>query len=362
MAKHGIRGASASNILTGTTMGGWSLCIGAGASLPLFPTWQDMVQELLTSGPNALSSADADYLRQSFPPEALIRASQELLGADDAAYRSYLTEILYGKIEKQAARLWPTVAKCLMARVPGNALASEWNAFRNFILLHITTSSDLAAVILDGVGSDHAPNSILTFNAESLLFAALNAEAVNRFRLNNPMPTDSDSENGPGVIDRVEGSTSWSKRGRIPFYFCHGFLPINHPSGIPWTSSDSTFDSKMVFSESDYLNLANNVLSWQSSVFTRAAMSDRIVFVGLSLTDPNMRRWLAWIHGQRLKEIQARNPTVRESTQHIWLQRTSGNPSIERWTEALVAHLGIRIVWIDSWSEAGPTLRRMLNL
>jgi len=287
-----------------------------------------------------------------------------MLGLDDAGYRRHLTEKLYKTIQNEAGKLWPIVAKCLMARVPGNALASEWEIFLQFAASANPSSFALADVLLESVEKNKAPNAVLSFNAEPLLFALLNANAVARFRKRRSSPSGEESETGPGVVDRIEGSTSWAKKGRLPYYFCHGFLPLSDSvtRAVSGTPPAALFDSKMVFSEVDYLDLVNTVWSWQSSVFTRAAMSDRIVFIGLSLTDPNMRRWLAWIHSQRLHEIQSRNPTVMQSTQHVWISITSGAKAIDKWTEALVSHLGIRLVWLDDWGEVGSTLRKMLNL
>jgi hypothetical protein len=364
MAKTGIKARNAAGILKTVGAGGWSICIGAGSSLPLFPTWQDLVQDLLTTGPSPLTAYEAKNLRGSFPPEALISATQVLLGKADADFRKYLTEKLYATIEKKAGKQWQTVAKCLMARVPGNALASEWASFLKFAASSESSSFSIAELLLESIEQDKTPNAVLSFNAEPLLFALLNANAVAKFRKIKGAAVSNESEVGPGVVDRIEGSTSSARKGRIPYYFCHGFLPLSDvvDATVSITRPAAMFDSKMVFSEVDYLDLANTVWSWQSSVFTRAAMSDRLVFIGLSLTDPNMRRWLAWIHNQRLHEIQSRNPTVMDSTQHVWIHKSSGSKAVDKWTEAVVSHLGIRLVWLDDWKEVGSTLRRMLNL
>jgi hypothetical protein len=318
----------------------------------------------LVSGSHPLSPTEAKALRDSFPPEALISASQEMLSFDDERYREYLTGRLYDTLQHRAGKLWPVIMKCLMARVPGNALKSEWKSFLHFVSTARPTALDLAAVLLKSVEKGKAPNAVLSFNAEPLLFALLNACAAVNFHKGKVPSHADEAENGPGVADRIEGSTSWVKKGRIPYYFCHGFLPMLDPIALTvcGTPPAALFDSKMVFSERDYLNLANTVWSWQSSVFTRTAMSDRIVFIGLSLTDPNMRRWLAWIHEQRLREIKSRKPMIRESTQHYWINVSSGSGPIDRWTEALVAHLGVRLVWLSAWKEVKPTLQGMLRL
>lgn len=283
---------------------------------------------------------------------------------DDEVYRQHLTNALYADIATKAGPDWHIVSKCLMARVPGGALASEWARFAYFTSNAGPTAAELAEVVLDCMEKEKAPNAVLSFNAEPLLFSMLNAVAAARFRHRKAISATDETQTGPGVVDRIEGSTSWAKKGRVPYYFCHGFLPLPSPAKkhVQKKGPAGTYESKMVFSESDYLSLANHVMSWQSSVFIRAAMSDRIVFVGLSMTDPNMRRWLAWNHSQRLREIQARDPTIKESTQHIWINVASSSAAINRWVEALVSHLGIRMVWINNWSEVGTALRKMLGL
>jgi hypothetical protein len=364
MAKRGIKSAEASGLLRASASASWALCIGAGTSRPIFPTWQQLVQDLLTSGADAISEDDAKTLRESFPPEALIRATQELLGLDDAEYRCYLTRALYSNIKKKAGPTWPTIAKCLMAHNPGDALPSEWKSYLGFLSHDPTTATHLASVILRSIELKRAPSTILSFNAEPLLLSTLNALSVAHYRKREGLPDSEDSGTGPGLVDRIEGSTSWSNSSRIPYFFCHGFLPVDVPlpKANPGRKPPASYDSKMVFSETDYLNLANSVFSWQSSVFTRAAMSDRIVFVGLSLTDPNMRRWLSWIHSQRLHEIKAMDPEIKDSTQHLWINVSSGSDSMDKWIEALVSHLGVRLVWISNWPQVGPALSNMLSL
>ena len=91
-------------------------------------------------------------------------------------------------------------------------------------------------------------------------------------------------------------------------------------------------------------------------------MSQRVIFVGVSLTDPNMRKWLSWIHQNRLAEYNELGVTVKDSTQHYWIKTLPKTKEEEIWFESVVAHLGVRIIWINNWDEAGTALLKMLGL
>ena len=92
------------------------------------------------------------------------------------------------------------------------------------------------------------------------------------------------------VLDLVTHSISHKKSDRIPFYFCHGLVPV---PGQPRRRGSLQSIDKLVFSEAEYLQLANSSYSWQSTVFLDVCASKSVVFIGVSLSDSNMRRWLS---------------------------------------------------------------------
>jgi hypothetical protein len=78
--------------------------------------------------------------------------------------------------------------------------------------------------------------------------------------------------------------------------------------------------------------------------------------------------------GRRAQVPHAQRPRRRElediktkdfdgdSTTHYWIHRDPGSPSEREWTEHVMAHLGVRLIWVQAWTEVGPLLRRMLGL
>ena len=86
-----------------------------------------------------------------------------------------------------------------------------------------------------------------------------------------------------------------------------------------------------------------------------------MVFVGVSFTDPNLRRWLGSVHAERAAELKIMG-NENPSYEHYWLTRDPGDESIRRWTESLVRHLGVRVVWMPEYDQVGRYLSRMLSL
>ena len=75
-----------------------------------------------------------------------------------------------------------------------------------------------------------------------------------------------------------------------------------------------------------------------------------------------MRRWLTWTHTNRLREIETlESRTVGVSTLHYWINKRPVDTQLEKIIEATVQHLGVRLVWVDEWSDAGAALNLMLS-
>lgn len=215
----------------------------------------------------------------------------------------------------------------------------------------------IARVVASAMDANRGPAAILSFNAEPLLYALLNAcisflQAVKNKGRGTPIARKA-------MTDRVTRATTDRVTGRMPFIFCPGLLPVDG-SADPGPL-DASID-KLVFSETDYLQLANTMFSWQSSAFINTCISKSIVFVGLSFSDPNIRRWLAWVHRNRVVELKGVFKSEEESARHYWLARKPASHDEQRWTESVVAHLGVRLVWLDEWTDVEGVLQAMLGL
>ena len=355
MPKLGIDGKAVDALLSeASRRTGWSLCVGAGISRPVFPDWNGLVDSLLLrAGIPGISRTVASLT--AFSADAMIEASRNILGLEPEPFSDVLSEELYAPLRKRlSVDEWRCFCRVLNAKAPGECAASVWRDFARLRRKHLdsTSGSAVARVLAPLIGKANGPREILCFNAEPLLYALLTHETRRRYRGN---PTQR--------LDPITRSISHRQVGRLPFVYCHGLLPV--PSTK--TSSSRTSFDKLVFSEGQYLSLSSHIHSFQAATFIDAAAHRRMLFLGVSLSDSNMRRWLSWVHSVRLDEIartrKSRGPlphALTESTPHLWIHERPTTGSVAACMEATVAHLGIRLVWIDSWSQVGDVLRRLL--
>lgn len=343
----------------GDVQGGWSLCIGAGTSLPVFPNWEDLVKKLVCED----SSANADLatrLLEKYSPDALIEAAHARLGSSPAAFGEQLAAHLYADLKAKAGPQWPLLVRGLEHEAIGRLSLDEWKQFVAFFRDQYpcgVTGLVLAEVLLDTLGNEHSPNAILSFNAEPLLLGLVNGLfATQRHDWGSPATSQAPAQQ----FDKVTRSMSYRARGRIPYVFCHGLLRVPD-SASHHVDSDSI--DKLVFSEGQYLTLGNELVSWQAATFVEACFTRRLVFVGVSLSDPNMRAWLFRANRTRRRELAEINPAYDGGAPpHFWINKRPSTESEARWIEASVAHLGVRLVWLPEWSDAGTALRTLAGV
>lgn len=139
----------------------------------------------------------------------------------------------------------------------------------------------------------------------------------------------------------------------LGIYHVHGFLPRN---AQPY---DGLAESLLVFSEEGYHSLALDPYHWTNITQLNFLRESVGLFIGLSMTDPNLRRLL---------EIAAKKNKV---TRHFVFQKRLSSKSLLASTNSTIstdavraflqAHhilqegsfeeLGLHIIWVDEYSE-----------
>ncbi len=333
---------------------GWALCVGAGTSVPVFPNWQTLVESLAAQdvGAEQVTMLVAK-LASEFGPDALLQAAKDRLKLTDNKFADILMSKLYSHIQEALTEQeWRCFTQALSSQRIGEITAQDWQEFLNLVNRNFSGVSALqiAKVVSEVLETHLTPSAILSFNAEPLLATLINAFSAHRLAPSKKQ-----------VIDLVTHGISHRRANRIPYYFCHGLLPV--PAGVSKTKRQKAQSiDKLVFSETSYLQLANSAFSWQSSVFLDVCNSKSIVFIGVSLSDANMRRWLSWVYANREAELREQRKYTGESTSHLWINKLPASSMERDWIESIVAHLGIRVVWISSWSEVGQALRSLLGI
>lgn len=343
MAKQGLTTKNIPNLVNKEDS--WAICVGSGISTPLFPLWDGLAKKILHK---CAPEADDlfDELSKKMSPEVILQAAIEYAKKDHNAFSKELADTLYEDLFKDIS---PTDKEIILQCLTSDPGAYGINWKRYLSIIQKKTADKLTAIyiaksILRLKDKGHAPSSILSFNAEMLLGSLMNAIAYEDYRENKKF------------FDYIIEPTSYHERYRIPYYFCHGVIPVPGT----WNKARNMFnaDDRLVFLENEYLQLANSSFSWQSSAFLNTLTSHKVFFVGLSFVDPNIRRWLAWIQEERLASLRKKGVVNVSSTSHYWIEKKPKNTIQMRMIESSVSHLGIRIIWIDDWKDVSAVLEK----
>jgi hypothetical protein len=126
----------------------------------------------------------------------------------------------------------------------------------------------------------------------------------------------------------------------MPIYHVHGFLP---------RTGEIDEDTELVFSEDAYHSQFIDPFSWSNLIQLNKLTQNTCLFVGISLTDPNMRRLLdvAWRKnpGKRLSHyIAKRLPKFSDGGDVL--------DEVSRLLEEQDANaLGLNVIWMDAFDD-----------
>jgi hypothetical protein len=225
------------------------LCLGAGVSMPYgLPTWKDLVLELVfeqTERTRRLGSMWPHYRRA--------------LAAWMTEYFDYSPLVLARMVEREMRKPSPRakadgreglflerLRKHLYANVRAPAARTTLRAI-----------ADLAAAR----GRSGGLASIVTFNFDDLLERELARRKV--------------------PVRLVVGPERQRGAG-LPVIHAHGFVP----------RAGECSRTSLVFTETDYHRLTESIFHWGLSEIVERLRKNTVLFVGLSMSDPSLRRLL----------------------------------------------------------------------
>jgi hypothetical protein len=210
-------------------------------------------------------------------------------------------------------------------------------------------------------GSGRKIARVITFNVDDLLERVVNSgTSVWRPRV-FPVRWSSDTNNPPG------------KRA-IAIYHLHGFVPLN-PESYPFYSRDEGIMDvplpleSLVFTDEQYWRTVGNPGDFASRVFAEA-LGGTCVFIGVSMTDINLLRWLAQHSIEVKRDLQYMTASWKDSFEavyaqftelsgHYWItvgssdhtRRTTSDFGAEMLRGVLSSDRGVQCINIPSWES-----------
>lgn len=163
--------------------------------------------------------------------------------------------------------------------------------------------------------------------------------------------------------DKIDFKTIFTEGERyreeeIPIYHPHGFLP---------RSKNLTSKNDVVFSEDAYHSQFIDPFSWSNLVQLNHLNNSTCLFIGISLTDPNMRRLLDVSirkngKGEKNHYIIKKRYTIDElypESESIKLKDKKVIPVIESIEEQDANNLGFNVIWINQFKEIPEILNEI---
>lgn len=344
--------------------GRWTLCLGAGISRGLAPTWFDLALDV----PNATFGATYEQLEfqkmvaeSGWSLDAWIQAAANEFVATGRSLHDFndlLESVLYGPIRKAAIGL--AIEKHLI-RVLNNPITAEKNRVIevcDFFESVYKDSSLLGVVrfLINAARANRNPYAIITFNAdtflETLIYLFLRRDHYNGPGRHGHPPYYYKSVHRPTLIANRQ------IHEKTNIFHCHGtVMPRQTSDRTPRDSRD-----RLVFLEQEYLRIAGTTASWPETLFLFHAQTTRMIFAGLSMSDANIRRWMSASELEIGQDYTSVATGRRVNPEHLWLTRKPKDTASSRLKLVAMLHMGVRPAWLSDWSQLETALSNMLAL
>ncbi|MBU4556293.1 MAG: TIR domain-containing protein [Actinobacteria bacterium] len=259
--------------------------------------------------------------------ELLVRLLERMIQRIAANHPNEFHSVSGVELQKQYGASALIIGKYLKNNLGGD-FATE---LRDALYVSQPTSCELIEAIghLARPQRDGKPlDSIITFNFDSLIEEHLDSQNVR----NKPIHSEA-------VKHRSD---------ELPVYHVHGYLP---------RGGKMRSGTEVVFSEDAYHSQFIDSFSWSNLIQLTKLTQNTCLFVGLSLTDPNLRRLL--------DVAQRKNP--EKALAHYIIKKTPrfdasshAVASLGRLLEEQDANaLGLNVIWVNDFSEIPVKLRTL---
>jgi len=341
--------------------GRWTLCVGAGLSRGVAPTWFDLTLRIVNQVFRSTYTAkdfDKIVAESGWSLDAWIQAAANeyrVQGKADDEFTDLLESVLYSDLRNVASGLPLERYLVQVLNDPKTAPRARVLEICEFLETNFKGASVLgvARLLITAAQSRMAPYSVITFNADTLLETIIDL-FLRRDHYLGPGP-----HSHPVYFYKPIHRPQDISSDKTFIYHCHGTI-------MPRVERESApvFDGRdrLVFLEQEYLRIAATSASWPETLFQFHSQTTRMLFVGLSMSDANIRRWMASTNDTVARDYELLGHGRRVNPQHLWFTRKPSDPAMERLRLVSLLHLGIRPAWLEDWSQIAYALANVLGL
>ncbi len=340
----------------------WTLCIGAGTSTGLVPNWSELTWHVLQDAFKTKIAFDEfkkACVNTGWGLDAYIQAAENIIDSSSTDARKFISILgsaLYNDLFKKATTYNVTKELIIALSDPRYLKLRQMEKLYVFLEKEFkqTTIFSLSRILNDLVDTPKAPTAVLSFNADTLLYTITDVLAIN----------EHETKIGQHVRPKRKYQSVFRSQyvwhGSIPFIYSHGAIAPNVKVALKEHRRDSR--DKLVFREKDYLDIAGNMSSWTQSTFLYYAQTTRMLIIGHSLSDLNIRKWLAWTHKNNINDIDVISGGAKIPAYHVWVNVLPKEKWLRDIMECGLHHLGVAVCWIKDWDEIDSALRNVLAI
>ena len=215
----------------------------------------------------------------------------------------------------------------------------------------------IAEAIVQEFGQDRERgiDSVITLNADDLLEQAVHFVAG----IDGQFPIKIDPIK---VYARsMHSFVGAPLRQSIPVYHIHGFLPSDRE--VKYLDS---YDHMLIFTDTQYWATSASSFSFANRVMSHALAEGRCVFIGLSMTDINLLRWMGlrsyeedqdMIAASKAKGFGIQSSVIKKVfDRHYWIRTASDDPT--GFLSDFLKWRGISSIEIRDWE--GDSFRKLM--
>lgn len=339
----------------------WTLCLGAGICNKMLPNWSELTRRVVNECFGLAwdrSKFDGETSRIGFSLDGWLQASLNALfqqGKTEIEFYSILEKCLYSDLIALAEKEGKGLILSILLNKPSHLNKEQLLWVCGFFERNFPNSTllQLVRVLIDPADDIVLPQAIITFNADPLLYALIFVFSV-QADYKHTGEYNFHYQKYVQVIRSFEIGSA-----KIPIYHLHGAIFTNPPKGKTKNKIDSR--DNLVFAESSYIRIAGSMHSWAQNTFLYYATTSRMVFVGLSMSDPNIRRWLSWVADDHRTQLKGYNGNTSAVLRHLWIKPRPSHHEVKKVLEESLLHLSTKLAWIDNWNELEPNLLRLMG-
>ncbi len=183
-------------------------------------------------------------------------------------------------------------------------------------------------------------HSIITFNLDAVLQAYVYARYEKR------------------LLRTVERPSAGRLADKTNIFHMHGFLRFDRKA----KDFRKEAPDNLVLSEEEYFDFFNRPTSIFNYTMLYLLREHHCLFIGLSMSDDNLRRLLFYSKNERLKSYLAEGvtkPPKEKIVRHFAVMPKTDSPFRNRIIRDSMENLGVSILWIDTFGEIPEKLGRM---